>query len=356
MNSTLKQYLADAQAKADQYNSGVGTVSSGLAAIQPQIAGLQDAVAAYNNFLGSPDQYGLDPNATSGTFSPINLASYLAPPGTIGAPSLGQVANPTQYSDLAALQELLGQPGLASLNPSIDQSTASQAGTWKDPGTPTNVSMLTDPMMSSAIQGMIPALDKLLQYSSGGPQGTASAQMQDYLAKAAMAAALGTTMVGAPPIGMALGALYGSDVMGDGSGTPTGNVNVQGNSPIGQSVKSIDDAIMALSSAQGKQPWPGYTPPAPAPSGTDYSNGEQYKNFIPGNGTGGTGRAAPVPQEVAQIPGITYNTSGAPIFPQGGSASNPQDVANWTAFYNYSQKSYPGLAIYPPWSSGIHVL
>ncbi len=274
LNSTLAQYLAQAQTQANEYNAGVGTISQELANVQPQIAGLESAVSNYNNLVGQgPNAWG---TPTGQTFAPINLASYLTPSGTIIAPNINQVATPQQYNDVAALQALLGASGAAALNPSIDPSNAAQAGTWNTGNAPLNLAELLDPMFSSAIQGETPALDTLLQDAGGGGNTSIGTQVPNVLGNILQSEGLGS---------------YSG--IGGAGGSPTESANIQGGSPIGQDVSAIDAALSALSEAHGITQAPVATPPAGVAPGTaayDAWLEQQYPGLnIPGyNPTTGT--------------------------------------------------------------------
>lgn len=122
LNNTLAGYLAQAQKDADAYNSGVNKLSTGVANIQPQISGLMDAVAAYNVMQGSNPATALLPKIQYGEMGKL--------PSTVSAPSIGQLASQGQYSDVAALLDLLGAD---APNLPINPANASMAGTYTSP-------------------------------------------------------------------------------------------------------------------------------------------------------------------------------------------------------------------------------
>lgn len=122
LSSTLIDYLAKAQADADTYNSGVNELYTGVSNVQPQIAALKDAVAAYNAMRGSNPATNLLPEIKYGAMGEM--------PGAVSAPSVGQLATGKQYSDVAALLDLLGSE---APNLPIDPANAAMAGSYTSP-------------------------------------------------------------------------------------------------------------------------------------------------------------------------------------------------------------------------------
>lgn len=290
LNQTLAEYLANAQGAVLDYNQNqVGPITQNLANVQPQIAALQNAIDSYNAILsGGPGATGVPLDLPGISFSPISYGQVGQIPQTATMPDVAQLATEGQYSDLAALRDLLGPDLFGSLNTTVTPDQASLAGTWQanvNAQAP-NLGDLLDPLTSPVIQGLMPNVTAAQQFAPA----------------------------------------------------------VQSSAPLIQNARGVQEALDALLAAAGQQPWVG--PVAPTPGGG---------TIPPPSGGDTTPSPTTIPTDVSQIPGITYNDQGFPIFPQGGSASNPQDVANWTAYYNYVQTLYPGLSIRPPWAKGIGV-
>ncbi len=230
LNSTLAKYLADAQKQVLDYNGKINPLAQNVANVQPQIAALQNAVDAYNQILaGGAATTGVG-DLTS-NFAPISYGQVGNVPGVATMPDVSQLASSGQYTDLAALRELLGPDYFSSLNTSINPEQASLAGTWtpESDATLPSLQSLLDPLTSPAIQGLTPNWLAMQQFA---------------------------------PL-------------------------VQGSAPISSGLKGIDSSLDALLTAAGQQPWvgPGGTPapaPAPTPGATPPSQGPNGEP-IPGN-------------------------------------------------------------------------
>ncbi len=160
LNQTLAQYLTEAQKKVVDYNNTVNPVANNLANVQPQIAALQNAIDLYNSKLASPagEAGGSWGGNSSGSFSPISYGDVGQVPQVIGMPDVSQLATSGQYSDLAALRELLGDSSFSGLNTAVNPDQADLAGTWNpqtDASLP-SLSSLVDPLTSTAIQSLNP--------------------------------------------------------------------------------------------------------------------------------------------------------------------------------------------------------
>lgn len=147
LNNALAQYMTQAQGDVNNYNTGLNTLNSRMSEYQPQIAALQNAVDQYNASLGQ--------NPAGSLLSPINLPQLQLPSQTVAAPGIEQLATPQQYSEIAALLNLIGPSLMQSYNPSINPSTASQAGTYQSPvANFPSVSNVLNPMIFAASQGL----------------------------------------------------------------------------------------------------------------------------------------------------------------------------------------------------------
>lgn len=139
LNNTLAAYLAQAQKDADTYNGQVNQIAGKEALVQPQAASLQDAIAAYNDMVASAQSGNWKPGVPVGDpsifsdLSPISYGQQGAIPAPAGAPSVSQLGTAQNYSDLAALQALLGDSAFGGLNSAITPATANQAGTYTSP-------------------------------------------------------------------------------------------------------------------------------------------------------------------------------------------------------------------------------
>jgi hypothetical protein len=125
LNGTLAQYLAAAQGNTSAYNNQVNGISGDEAQLQSYISALQNDVSSFNGAI--PD------NSISQLFSPLTMGSAPPLPSMAASPTVGQLATPGQYSDVAALQALLGQSGFGALGSQINPAQASQAGTYAAP-------------------------------------------------------------------------------------------------------------------------------------------------------------------------------------------------------------------------------
>lgn len=131
LNSTLAQYLSQAQNDAGTYNSAVNGLAGQEAAYQPSLATLKNAIDTYNQDValgqggGASSIFANLPNMSIGDPSAI--------PSTVGLPQIGALANQQNYSDISALQNLLGDSAFSSLNPSITPDMANLAGTYSAP-------------------------------------------------------------------------------------------------------------------------------------------------------------------------------------------------------------------------------
>lgn len=257
LNATLNDYLNNAQQEVGQFNSDRNDLAGSLAHVQPQIANLQNAVDSYNALIAQgQNYYGVPEN-----FNPITLNSAGQIPNTASLPNVAQLGTTQQYSNVQALLDLLGPEQLGSLNSTLIPSESGQAETWNNPGHISNVGMLLDPMISSAIHGVAPAINTLQQYSSGGQNTTNGSDENAVIG--ALAGTAGT--IGMPPVGAGLGAWIGNNWGGD--STSSLSPNIQGNSPIGQRVRAIIDALNNTTTAQGLEAPPGARPTPPPPAG-----------------------------------------------------------------------------------------
>jgi hypothetical protein len=167
LNSTLAQYLAAAQGKVKDYNAQVNPLAQNLANVQPDIAALQNAIDAYNAILkAGPGSAGV-PYDAGPTFSPIEYGQVGQIPNVLGMPDTAQLATSGQYSDLAALRDLLGDSAFGSLNTSVSPDQASLAGSWTPANNANipNLSMLVDPLTSKAIQSLMPNVTAMQQFA-----------------------------------------------------------------------------------------------------------------------------------------------------------------------------------------------
>ena len=166
LNKTLADSLASAQNQANAYNAGVNNLSSNYANLLPLIRNLE----ASNNFA-YPKAY-WQPT----TQPPI---SWTAPalgtlPTTITQPTIAQMGTQQQYSDVAALQNLLGTEGYNNLASLITPDTAGQAGTFNAP-TAQTIQQYLQPTMdaqAAAYQKLLTAEKQL------DPLGASNASMQ----------------------------------------------------------------------------------------------------------------------------------------------------------------------------------
>ncbi len=143
LNSTLQGYLAQAKKDADAYNASVNGLSTQVASRQPQVAALQDAIAAFNSMRGS----------VPGTsfLSPLASGEMGAIPATVSGPSIDQLATPKQYSDISALMELLG--GNVENSP-LNAGNSSLAGTYQSPGAIPSLENLLNPIYAPTYEGL----------------------------------------------------------------------------------------------------------------------------------------------------------------------------------------------------------
>lgn len=114
--------LVPAQKQADNYNEAINKIISQQNELNPLVAKEKAAEKAANDLLG-----GAQPYWTS------DFSSLTKPPPAplVNSPTLQNISTPEDYQRESALEQLLGT-GLGTTP--INQSTASQAGTYQVPG------------------------------------------------------------------------------------------------------------------------------------------------------------------------------------------------------------------------------
>lgn len=122
LNQNLADYLKQSQTGIDSYNAGLNNTSTQEANALPLLQRLQSVA---HNF---------DYNNPMTPAYMINVGNPAALPGVLGSPNTAQVATPQNYSDIAALESLLGPEAAAALNPAINSSQSNLAGTAPVPG------------------------------------------------------------------------------------------------------------------------------------------------------------------------------------------------------------------------------
>lgn len=146
LNNTLAGYLANAQGNANKYNASLNGLSGQEAQLQPQSTGWDNAIKDWNSWLastsGSPTHFD--------QFTPVQNISPSQLPQTIPLPTLSQVATNQNYSDIEALQNLIGDSQLGALNPAITSSTANQAGTYTPTSQLPTIQDIYSPVIANA--------------------------------------------------------------------------------------------------------------------------------------------------------------------------------------------------------------
>ncbi len=159
LNGTLEQYLAQAQNDANAYNTSVNSLSGQEALLQPETSALQNAISAYNSMVASAGN-GQNGSASGAPenfsgLSQINYGQAAGIPSIVGQPPISELGTSQNYSDIAALQNLVGDAAFGGLGSSISPTTANQAGTYVSPTTriPTLQELLS-PVESSVGAGV----------------------------------------------------------------------------------------------------------------------------------------------------------------------------------------------------------
>lgn len=138
LNQNLTQYLSKAQGDVGTYNQSINDLLSQEGNIQPLLGRLQSVVNDFN---------------AQGPTGLIDVGTPLGTPATQAQPNIGQLATSQNYSDIAALQELLGPEAFAALNPAINPANAAQAGTYTAPGTIPSLKEIYKPAIDPALAG-----------------------------------------------------------------------------------------------------------------------------------------------------------------------------------------------------------